>query len=68
MIKLLLVVGVAGVLSSSADAKIEMFGVDRSSDEIGTPGRALHKSGSCCKRAAKCKRKKISYRWSAKDC
>ena len=41
MIKLLLVVGVAGVLSSSADAKIEMFGVDRSSDEIGTPGRAL---------------------------
>ena len=37
MIKLLLVVGVAGALTSSADAKIETFGVDRSSDEIGTP-------------------------------
>ena len=36
MIKLLLVVGVAGALTSSADAKIETFGVDRSSDEIGT--------------------------------
>ena len=65
MIKLLLVVGVAGALTSSADAKIETFGVDRSSDEIGTPGRALHKSGKCCKRAAKLKRKKISYRRSA---
>ena len=68
MIKLLLVVGVAGALTSSADAKIETFGVDRSSDEIGTPGRALHKSGKCCKRAAKLKRKKISYRRSAIDC
>ena len=68
MIKLLLVVGVAGALTSSADAKIETFGVDRSSDEIGTPGRALHKSGKCCKRAAKLKRKKISYQMHWNDC
>ena len=58
--------------SSAGDLKseIEKLGVATgSAAETDTPGRALHTStGKCCKRAAKCKRKKISYKHSASDC
>ena len=57
------------LLAGDPKSEIEKFGVATgSSAETDTRGRALHKSGSCCKRAAKLKRKKISYQMHWNDC